>query len=128
MYCASCGNWNEDTAKFCDRCGADLRGMPRPAVAPAPAPAPVPPAAPPPAYAYGPPMVYRPSRSRAWWYPIGVWLILSAFFLFTDLVASGGRILWAYWPIGVLGIFMVGIPLLHRIEARSLARSGQPPR
>lgn len=123
MYCTSCGNRNEDAARFCDRCGADLSAMPRPTVPPGvpPPSLPIPPA---PAPA-GPPTVYPASRQRAWWYPIGVWAILSAFFLFSDLLANG-RVIWAYWPIGILGIFMIGFPLLRRLEAWALARN--PPR
>jgi len=108
MYCSSCGSKNDDDAKFCDHCGADLSLMPRaPGTAPAqaPRPAPNPPA----------PMYYPPARTRAWWYPIGVWVILAAFFVFID-VATTGRITWSVWPVGILGIFMLGFPLLHRLE------------
>ena len=87
--------------------------MPRPSVpggtpsAPAPAPPPLPPV---PA-----PYAYRPARRRAWWYPIGVWVIFSAFFLFIDLAATR-TVTWSVWPIGILGIFMVGFPVLRLLE------------
>ena len=108
MYCSNCGSKNDDDAKFCDHCGADLSLMPRaPGAAPAqaPRPAPNPPA----------PMYYPPARTRAWWYPIGVWVILASFFLFIDVVPDL-TVSWAYWPIGVTGIFMVGFPLLQLVE------------
>ena len=108
MYCSRCGAKNEDGARFCDQCGADLSAMPRAAAAPAGAPPPGPPPTVPPLY-------YPPARTRAWWYPIGVWVILAAFFVFID-VATTGRITWSVWPVGILGIFMLGFPLLHRLE------------
>lgn len=80
----------------------------------APAQAP-PPGAPSPAGPPPPPVYYRPAQQRAWWYPIGVWAILAAFFLFVDL-STTGRVSWSVWPIGILGIFMLGFPLLHRLE------------
>ena len=111
MYCSSCGSKTDDDAKFCDHCGADLTAMPRPAGAiPMQAQRPLP--APPPAPTY-----YPPTRPKAWWYPIGVWIILASFFLFIDLL-SGGLIEWAYWPIGITGIFMVGFPLLNLLEEK----------
>ncbi len=89
--------------------------MPRPSVpGTAAAPAPPPPAA--------PPMVYPPAHHHVWWYPIGVWVILAAFFAFMD-VATTHAITWSIWPIGVLGIFMVGIPL-HTLGAER--RAGRP--
>jgi hypothetical protein len=45
-----------------------------------------------------------------------VWVVLSAFFLFLDLVPGDG-LAWAHGPIGVLGIFLVGFPLLQLLEA-----------
>lgn len=116
MYCASCGAKNDDDAAFCERCGSDLRGAPRPAGAPTPAAAPQAPA-----------VVYAPTRTRAWWYPIGVWVILSAFVLFVDFMEGGG-LAWAWWVIGILGIFMVGFPLLRLLEERSMKRRGGPRR
>ncbi|OGS64308.1 MAG: hypothetical protein A3K59_02490 [Euryarchaeota archaeon RBG_19FT_COMBO_69_17] len=107
MYCSACGAKNEDDATFCDGCGADLRAAPRP-TAGSSGPGPL-------------PVFYPPARARAWWYPIGVWLILSSFFLFVDLATTGG-ITWAYWPIGIIGIFMVGFPLLNLLEARIAGR------
>ena len=107
----------DEAARHCDACGADLRSMPRGTVAP-PSAAAV--AAPPPA-----PVPYRPEAPRAWWFPIGLWLLASGFLLLADFATTGG-ILWSYWPIGLLGIFMAGFPLLHRLEERSLAR-GKPP-
>lgn len=62
-----------------------------------------------------PPVVFPPAQRRAWWYPIGVWVILSGFFLFVDAVPDG-EVQWAYWPIGIIGIFLVGFPLLNRLE------------
>ena len=120
MFCSRCGARNDEDAKFCEKCGADLSLMPKPAATPAAAPpsGPVMPPSPPP-----PPYAYPPARHRAWWYPIGVWVILSAFFLFLDL-ASTHAVTWSIWPIGILGIFMVGFPLLHVIEERSY----RPPR
>jgi len=110
MYCSRCGAKNDDDAKFCEKCGADMAGMPKPAVAGTP------PTAPPPAVM--PPMVYRPTQPHLWWYPIGVWVILSAFFAFMDVVVTH-TITWSIWPIGILGIFMVGFPVLHLIEGRA---------
>lgn len=111
MFCSRCGAKNDDDAKYCEKCGADLGAMPRPTVAGVPASPPVYP--PPPA-----PVMYPPSRRHAWWYPIGVWVILSAFFAFLDLVTTH-TITWSIWPIGILGIFMVGFPLLNLVEERS---------
>ena len=110
MFCSRCGARNDDDAKFCEKCGADLSVMPRPSVAAGPVP---PPGMPP-----APPVVYPPSHRHAWWYPIGVWVILSAFFAFMDLVTTHA-ITWSVWPIGILGIFMVGFPLLNLVEERS---------
>ncbi len=62
-------------------------------------------------------MVYRPEQPHLWWYPIGVWVILSGFFAFLDLVSTH-TITWSIWPIGILGIFMVGFPLLNLFEGR----------
>lgn len=118
MKCASCGTENDGDARYCDGCGADLTGAPRPAEGPKgkEASRPAPPAAPQPL------VVYASVRPRAWWYPIGVWVLLSSFFLFVDLVPGDG-IGWAHWPIGVLGIFMVGFPLLHLVETFVAERS-----
>ncbi len=116
MYCSRCGARNDEDARYCEKCGTDMSAMPRPSVAGSGTP--VTPAAPPQPYAPPPPTVYAPSRPRAWWYPIGVWLILSAFFAFIDL-AGTRTISWSVWPIGILGIFMVGFPLLHLVEERS---------
>ncbi|MGQ0796769.1 MAG: zinc-ribbon domain-containing protein [Methanobacteriota archaeon] len=108
MYCSHCGASNEADARFCERCGADLPATSRPPASPTATAGPASPSA---------PVVYRPARPRAWWYPIGVWMLLGAFFLFVDLV-SGGGVDWAYWPVGVIGIFLVGFPLLNLLEAR----------
>ena len=115
MYCSRCGARNDEDARYCERCGADLGAMPRPG---APGTAPAVPAAPPLPSAPAPPLVYPPAHPRAWWYPIGVWVILSAFFAFID-VAGTHTISWSVWPIGILGIFMVGFPLLHLLEERA---------
>ncbi len=114
MFCSRCGAKNDDDAKYCDKCGADLSAMPRPvpAAPAAPAAPPMPPV---------PPMVYPPSHHHAWWYPIGVWVILSAFFAFMDLTTTR-TITWSVWPIGILGIFMVGLPLLNLVEERTMRR------
>ena len=109
MFCSRCGARNDDDAKYCEKCGADLGVMPRPTVPAA--------AAAPPVLAPAP-LVYPPSRRHAWWYPVGVWVILSAFFAFMDL-ATTHAITWSVWPIGILGIFMVGFPLLNLVEERS---------
>lgn len=108
MYCSHCGASNEADAKFCERCGMDLASRPRASNASSTEPAPT---------RAMPPVVYPPARPRPWWYPIGVWLLLAAFFLFVDLV-SGGGVDWAYWPIGIIGIFLVGFPLLNLLETR----------
>ncbi|HYM39090.1 MAG TPA: zinc-ribbon domain-containing protein [Thermoplasmata archaeon] len=113
MYCSRCGARNDEDAKFCEKCGADLATMPRPSVTGAPPRAPVGPPLPP-----MPPMVYPPARPHLWWYPIGVWVILAGFFAFID-VATTHAITWSIWPIGILGIFMVGFPLLHLVEERA---------
>ncbi len=126
MYCSRCGTKNDDDARFCEKCGADLTAMPKPSVPAAPPAAPAAPAAPPPGAAYPPPgagyppppYAYPPAQRRAWWYPIGVWVILSGFFLFVDLVMNH-TVTWSVWPVGILGIFMVGFPLLHLLEERS---------
>ena len=116
MYCSRCGGRNDDDAKFCEKCGADLSGMPRPSVpGGAPAVAAAPPSPPPPMV---PPTVYSPARPHLWWYPIGVWLILAGFFAFLDLTVNHS-ITWSIWPIGILGIFMVGFPLLNLVEERA---------
>ncbi|OGS47935.1 MAG: hypothetical protein A3K68_07685 [Euryarchaeota archaeon RBG_16_68_13] len=60
-------------------------------------------------------------QPRAWWYPIGVWTILSAFFLFIDLVPDL-VVQWAYWPVGITGIFLVGFPVLNLLERRASRR------
>ena len=81
----------------------------------APAPRPAPPVS-------GPsPVVFPPVQPRAWWYPIGVWTILSAFFLFIDLVPDL-VVQWAYWPVGITGIFLVGFPVLNLLERRASRR------
>ncbi len=113
MFCSRCGARNDDDAKFCEKCGADLGVMPKPTV---PGAAPAAPASPPPPPT--PPLVYPPSRPHLWWYPIGVWVILSGFFAFIDL-ATAHTVTWSVWPIGILGIFMVGFPLLHVVEERA---------
>ena len=113
MYCSRCGRRNDDDAKYCEKCGADLGVMPKPAAGAAPPPSPPPPLV--------PPMVYPPSHRHAWWYPIGVWVILSGFFAFIDLTTAHA-ITWSVWPVGILGIFMVGIPLLNLLEERTTGR------
>ncbi len=110
MFCSRCGSRNDDDAKYCEKCGADLSTMPRP---PAPA-APTAPTAP-------VPVMYPPAHQHAWWYPIGVWVVLAAFFAFLDTMTTHA-ITWSVWPIGILGIFMVGIPLLNVVEERSTGR------
>ena len=116
MYCSRCGSRNDDDAKYCEKCGADLGAMPRPSP-PGAAAAPTVPSAP-----AAPPFVYPPSRHHAWWYPIGVWVVLAAFFAFIDLTTSHA-ITWSIWPIGILGIFMVGLPLLNLVEEHSMRRT-----
>src|SRR5574340_1496595 len=119
MYCSRCGARNDDDAKFCDRCGADLGAMPKPTLTGAP---PVPVGPPPPtAGPMPPPYVYPPARRRAWWYPMGVWVLLAAFFAFVDLTTTH-TISLSILPIGILGIFMVGIPLLNLLEERTTRR------
>ncbi len=114
MYCSRCGARNDEDAKFCEKCGADLGGMPKPSVA-GTAPVAAPSAPQPP---YVPPTVYSPARRHMWWYPIGVWVIFAGFFAFIDLTLNH-TITWSIWPIGILGIFMVGFPLLHLVEERA---------
>ena len=118
MFCPACREANDADARFCDRCGSDLTA--KPASGP-PSVQDSPPKGPPALPAPHPPLVYAPVRPRAWWYPIGVWGLLSAFFLFLD-AAPGDGIGWASWPIGVLGIFMVGFPLLGLLETWSAGR------
>lgn len=118
MFCSRCGARNDADAKYCEKCGADLSVMPRlpvPIGPPGPGTAPTVPQV-------APPMMYGPSQHHAWWYPIGVWVILAAFFVFLDASLTHA-ITWSVWPIGILGIFMVGIPLLNLLEERS---SGRP--
>ncbi len=67
------------------------------------------------------PLVYPPFRHHAWWYPIGVWVILAGFFAFLDLTTTH-TITWSVWPIGILGIFMVGLPLLNLLEEKTQSR------
>ncbi len=74
MKCRSCGHENPDDAHFCQKCGTSM-GEPRSA-----------------------PMFTK--GGKVWWYPIGVWAILSAFFLFIDAAASGA-ITWSVWPVGI---------------------------
>ena len=62
--------------------------------------------------------MYQPGQHHVWWYPIGVWVILSGFFAFLDLVGTG-TLTWSVYPIGILGIFMVGFPVLHLVEERA---------
>ncbi len=114
MYCSRCGTKNEDVARFCDHCGADLGAMPKPT------PTTAAPSVPPPTV---PPMYYPPTRGRVWWYPMGVWVILAAFFVFMDL-STTSRITWSVWPVGILGIFLLGFPLLHRLEEWSTRPRG----
>jgi len=120
MFCSRCGGRNDEDAKFCEKCGADLGAMPRPSVVGAP-PAAAP--SPPPVMAapVTPPYAYPPAHRHTWWYPIGVWVILSGFFAFIDVTATR-TITWSVWPIGILGIFMVGIPLLNLLEEKSTRR------
>ena len=115
MFCSRCGARNDDDAKFCEKCGADLAVMPKPTVPGAAPAAPMAPAGPP--VPSAPPMFYPPARPHLWWYPIGVWVILSAIFVFMDLATNPAHtISWSIWPIGILGIFLVGFPLLHLVE------------
>lgn len=118
MFCSRCGSANDDDGKFCVKCGADLGAMPRPSAPAAAEAAPPSPAAP----SLPPPTVYAPAQRHAWWYPIGVWVILSAFFAFID-VTTTHTITWSVWPIGIFGIFMVGLPLLNLFESRVTQRS-----
>lgn len=113
MDCASCGAEGQEGARYCDRCGADLALTPKPGAVPmtpsavaAPAP---------------PHFLYAPLRPPAWWYPLALWAVLAAVFLALDALGSG-RITWSVWPVGLLGIFLVGFPLLHRLEAWSATR------
>lgn len=112
MFCPSCGEATDPDARFCDRCGVDLSKARGPA-SNDPGSDPSPPAR---TAVRSAPLVFAPLRPRAWWYPIGVWVILSAFFLFLDVATDRG-IDWSYWPIGILAIFMVGFPLLNLLEA-----------
>ncbi len=126
MDCNRCGARNDDDAAYCDRCGAALRpagaaptreGSPAGPVLLSSPVGPMPRSV--------EPVVYAPARRHAWWFPIGVWAILSAFFLFADLMVTHA-ISWSIWPVGVTGIFLVGFPLLGRLEQWSLARGGKP--
>ncbi len=108
MYCPNCAAENDDDAKYCEKCGAALP-VSRPAVESVASPTRW-------------ERVYIRSPRSAWWYPLGAWAILSAFFLFLDLVGRDGTVDWAYWPIGILGIFMVGFPLLNMLDARARRR------
>lgn len=119
MFCSRCGTRNDDDAKYCEKCGADLGAMPKPSV-PGAASAATAPSPSSPAPVYMPP-VYQPSQRHAWWYPIGVWVILSGFFAFLDIAATH-TVSWSVWPIGILGIFMVGFPLLQLVEGRATQR------
>lgn len=121
MYCSRCGGENDADARYCEKCGADLISMPKPIVPGTPNPA-APPAPLGPPVPYAPrPAVYAPGTRHAWWYPIGVWVILSGFFAFLDVVGTG-RLTWSVYPIGVLGIFMVGFPLLNLLEGRAATK------
>jgi zinc-ribbon domain len=126
MDCKRCGASNEDGATFCDRCGARLADGPAAASAGDPMSNVVasPPASSGSAQRSMERVVYNPAQRHAWWFPIGVWAILSVFFLFADVMVTHG-ISWSVWPVGVIGIFLVGFPLLRRLEAWSLARRGK---
>lgn len=117
MFCPTCGERNEGGAKYCDACGTILPDLPSSTSSSAEPgrEGPAPPRA------REPLVVFPPARPRAWWYPIGVWLLLSLFFVVVDLIPGDG-IGWAYWPIGLSGIFLVGFPLLHLLEAWTAKR------
>lgn len=104
MNCPSCGTEYAPGDRFCLKCGAAV---------PPPAPTPMAPGAP-----------HAAGREPSWWYPIGVWAVLTAFFLFIDLTTTG-RISWAQWPIGIIGIFLVGFSLLGLADRRYRQTRGQ---
>jgi hypothetical protein len=127
MVCVRCGNAVDGEAKYCDRCGARIVSQPSTEGSPPEAGSPTNEvAAAEVALSSAAPrsFVYAPARRHAWWFPIGVWAIISAFFASVD-VATTHMVSWSVWPIGVIGIFLVGVPILHRLERWSLARSAR---
>ncbi len=119
LICPSCATSNRDEALFCKYCGADVSKVSKPE-APSPLPAaapPVPPAAPPPP----PHITPRPVRPRAWWHPLGVFVILSAFFLVLDASATG-RLTWSLVVVLSIAFIVGGIAV-----AVSLRRAGRTP-
>ncbi|NIN70208.1 MAG: zinc-ribbon domain-containing protein [Anaerolineae bacterium] len=96
MECSNCGSENPEDSRFCQMCGASFTRPTRDR--------------------------YLSKGGRAWWYPIGLWAILSAFFLFVELMAWGG-INWSLWPVGILGILLVGFTLLRYANDRYARQS-----
>ena len=111
MICPSCGTWTRDEALFCKYCGADVSKVPKPA-APAPPPTPVAPAAPPIAAPPPPHITPRPSRPRAWWHALGVFVILAAFFLVLD-AGSTGRLTWSLVVVLSIAFIVGGVTVLQ---------------
>ncbi len=115
MICPSCGTWNRDEALFCKYCGADVSKVPKPAApAPPPPPAvvPIPAVAPPPA----PHITPRPSRPRAWWHALGVFVILAAFFLLLD-GAGTGRLTWSLVVVLSIAFIVGGVTVLQYLAS-----------
>lgn len=96
MDCTNCGLENPDDSAFCQMCGTDLGHS-----------------------VTGP---YLSRSGRAWWYPIGVWVIFSGFVVFVEWMGLGS-IRWSLWPVGISGILLVGFTLLRHANERYSQRS-----
>ena len=116
MICPSCGVSNRDEALFCKYCGFDLSKAPKPAPPPA---APAAPVAPPPGTAFpstAPPLVPRPSRPRAWWHGIGVFVLISVALVVID-VAANERVTWSFVAVLSAAFIVGGIMVLQHLAS-----------
>lgn len=107
MFCPQCSVENREDAVFCKNCGYKLSQAPKPVREEKAAP-------PPPTAALRPIPPMPPSR--AWWLPLGIVSVLSAFLLLVDFVSSR-RLSWSIVIVAALSLVAGGYSVLEYLLA-----------